>query len=120
MPAGDQERPTSAGPQVFATTHWSVVITAGHPSSPNAQEALEKLCRAYWYPLYAYVRRQGRSPEDAEDVTKQFFARLLDKNYIGKADRHRGKFRTFLLASMNNFLDNKWKRAARLKRGGGQ
>ena len=109
-------------PQVgqFTTTHWSVVVTAGKGDLPQAAEALEKLCRAYWYPLYAYARRQGNSPEDAEDLTQQFFSRLLGKNYLAKADRDRGKFRTFLLESMKNFLVNEWKRAARLKRGGGQ
>ena len=110
----------SASPGVFATTHWSVVLTAGNRELPEAADALEKLCRAYWYPLYAYVRRQGNSPEDAEDLTQQFFSRLLEKNYLAKADRDRGKFRTFLLGSMKNFLVNEWKRAARLKRGGGQ
>ena len=92
----------------FTTTHWSVVVTAGKRDLPEAAEALEKLCRAYWYPLYAYARRQGNSPEDAEDLTQQFFSRLLEKNYLAKADRDRGKFRTFLLGSMKNFLVNEW------------
>src|SRR5690349_21634078 len=103
----------------FATTHWSVVLAAGHSSVPGAQEALETLCRAYWYPLYVYVRRQGYSSEDAQDLTQEFFARLLEKNSLVKADRDRGKFRTFLLGSLKNFLVNEWKRAGRLKRGGG-
>src|SRR2546427_4406204 len=107
-----------ASPQ-FATTHWSVVLAAGERDSPQASEALEKLCRTYWYPLYVYVRRQGNSPEDAQDLTQIFFSRLLEKNYVAKADRDRGKFRTFLLRSMKNFLVNEWKRAGRLKRGGG-
>jgi RNA polymerase sigma factor (sigma-70 family) len=108
------------GAGTFATTHWSVVLLAGQEdSSSNAQEALEKLCRAYWYPLYVFVRRQGNSPEDAQDLTQEFFSRLLEKNYIAKADRTRGKFRTFLLQSLKNFLVNEWKRAGRLKRGGG-
>jgi RNA polymerase sigma factor (sigma-70 family) len=102
----------------FATTHWSVVLLAGQADSPDAAEALEKLCRIYWYPLYVYVRRQGNSPEDAQDLTQDFFARLLEKNYFAKADRDRGKFRTFLLGSLKNFLVNEWKRAGRLKRGG--
>src|SRR5204863_5527611 len=83
-----------------------------------ANEALERLCRTYWYPLYVYVRRQGNSPEDAQDLTQIFFSRLLEKNYCAKADRDRGKFRTFLLGSLKNFLVNEWKRAGRLKRGG--
>jgi RNA polymerase sigma factor (sigma-70 family) len=103
----------------FTTTHWSVVLAAGHSSVPGAQEALETLCRTYWYPLYVYVRRQGNSPEDAQDVTQDFFSRLLEKNYLAKADPERGKFRTFLLGSLKNFLVNEWKRAGRLKRGGG-
>ena len=103
----------------FATTHWSVVLAAGERELPQAAEALEKLCRAYWYPLYVYVRRQGNSPEDAQDLTQDFLSRLLEKNYFAKADRDRGKFRTFLLGSLKNFLVNEWKRAGRLKRGGG-
>src|SRR5438552_2006854 len=102
----------------FATTHWSVVLAAGERELPQAAEALEKLCRTYWYPLYVYVRRQGNSPEDAQDLTQIFFARLLEKNSLLKADRDRGKFRTFLLGSLKNFLVNEWKRAGRLKRGG--
>ena len=108
---------TTASPGVFATTHWSVVLLAGQDSPPGA-EALERLCRTYWYPLYVYVRRQGHSPEDAEDLTQIFFSRLLEKNYFAKADPGRGKFRTFLLGSLKNFLINEWKRAGRLKRGG--
>src|SRR6266567_2261206 len=104
--------------QRFTTTHWSVVLMAGQADSPQATEALEKLCRTYWYPLYVYVRRQGNSPEDAQDLTQIFFSRLLEKNYLAKADRDRGKFRTFLLGSLKNFLVNEWKRAGRLKRGG--
>ncbi len=108
----------NASPGVFPTTHWSVVLLAGQADSPQAADALEKLCRTYWYPLYVYVRRQGNSPEDAQDLTQDFFSRLLEKNYFAKADRDRGKFRTFLLGSLKNFLVNEWKRAGRLKRGG--
>jgi len=103
---------------VFATTQWSVVLAAGNHDLPEAAQALERLCQTYWYPLYAYVRRQGRSPEDAQDSTQEFFFRLLDKGYLAKADPQRGKFRTFLLGSMKNFLINEWKQASRLKRGG--
>ena len=95
------------------------MLAAGERELPQAAEALEKLCRAYWYPLYVYVRRQGNSPEDAQDLTQDFLSRLLEKNYFAKADRDRGKFRTFLLGSLKNFLVNEWKRAGRLKRGGG-
>lgn len=89
-------------------------------SSPTAQHALEKLCAAYWYPLYAYVRRQGRAVEDAQDLTQQFFTRFLEMKHVRLADRNRGRFRTFLLSSIKNFLINEWAKANRQKRGGGQ
>ena len=95
------------------------MLAAGHSSAPAAQAALERLCRTYWFPLYAFARRQGNSPEDAQDLTQEFFSRLLEKNYLARADPDRGKFRTFLLRSLRNFLINEWKRAGRLKRGGG-
>jgi RNA polymerase sigma factor (sigma-70 family) len=104
---------------VFATTHWSVVLAAGNTSSPEAQSALERLCRTYWYPLYAHVRRRGYSPEDAQDLTQEFFARLLAKHWLSTADRNRGRFRTFLLAAFSHFLANEWHRAQCEKRGGG-
>ncbi len=102
----------------FATTHWTVVLAASGSGSEQSDAALAKLCETYWYPLYAYARHQGNGPEDAEDLTQQFFYRLLAKNFLATADRERGKFRTFLLASMKNFLVNEWKRAGRSKRGG--
>ena len=108
----------NAGQGVFATTHWSVVLSAGQKDSPQAAAALEKLCRAYWYPLYAYVRRRGYSPEDAQDLTQGFFARLLERDYVKQAERERGKFRTFLLTTLSHFLADDWDRAHRLKRGG--
>jgi RNA polymerase sigma factor (sigma-70 family) len=97
-----------------------VVLTAGRGSSPQAGRALEELCRTYWYPLYAYVRRRGHSPHEAEDLTQEFFARLLAKNYLADVDREKGKFRSFLLASLKHFLANEWDRAQAAKRGGGQ
>src|SRR5207244_950664 len=97
----------------------SVVLAAGESSSPHAEEALEKLCRTYWYPLYAYVRRKGHSPEDAQDLTQEFFVRLLEKRYLKLADRERGKFRGFLLTSLKHFLVNEWEKARTIKRGGG-
>src|SRR2546427_4120724 len=119
MSPSDSNQDSAWVPDVrFTTTHWSVVLLAGQADSPNAAEALEELCRIYWYPLYVYVRRQGNSPEDAQDLTQIFFARLLEKTYLAKADRDRGKFRTFLLGSLKNFLVNEWKRAGRLKRAG--
>src|SRR5437899_2808767 len=99
------EMPTQKG-QWFTTTHWSVVLAAGHGAAPEADAALEKLCRTYLYPLYAYVRRQGHSAHDAQDLTQEFFARLLQKHYLGNVQREKGKFRSFLLASMNHFLAN--------------
>jgi RNA polymerase sigma factor (sigma-70 family) len=116
------ENPTSqtgAGRGVFATTHWTAVLAAGRGSSPQADVALEELCRAYWYPLYAYVRRQGHSREDAEDLTQGFFARLLEKNYLEGVDSDKGKFRSFLLMAVKRFMANEWDRANRQKRGGG-
>jgi DNA-directed RNA polymerase specialized sigma24 family protein len=105
---------------VFATTHWSAVLVAGGQDTPQSAAALDQLCRTYWYPLYAHVRRRGYSPEDAQDLTQQFFARLLAKQWLSIADRGRGKFRTFLLAALDHFLANQWHRARCEKRGGGQ
>jgi DNA-directed RNA polymerase specialized sigma24 family protein len=109
-----------AGPRVFATTHWSVVLAAGDTKSPQAKDALEKLCRAYWYPLYVYVRRKGYPADDAKDLTQEFFARLLARNYLSVADRNRGKFRSFLVGSLEHFLAREWTKAHAHKRGGGQ
>ncbi len=103
----------------FTVTHWSVVLLAGQTSSPQAMEALEKLCRTYWPPLYAYVRRVGHTPHDAQDLTQEFFARLLQKNYLASVGREKGKFRSFLLAALNHFLADERDRAKAAKRGGG-
>jgi RNA polymerase sigma factor (sigma-70 family) len=105
-------------PVAFVTTRWTVVLSAGRRSSPQADQALEELCRAYWYPLYAFVRRHGRSREEAEDLTQAFFARFLEKNYLEGLRRERGRFRAFLLAALKHFLANEWDRANRQKRGG--
>lgn len=110
----------SALGDIFATTHWTVVLAAGKCYSPQADHALEQLCRTYWYPLYAYVRRRGVSKEDAEDLTQSFFARFLAKNYLDGLAVERGRFRAFLLASLKHFLINEWKKSQRLKRGGGE
>jgi RNA polymerase sigma factor (sigma-70 family) len=110
----------SMGSERFRTTQWSVVLAAGRRSSPDARDALATLCQVYWYPLYAYVRRKGHSPNDAQDLTQDFFARLLEKNVAGKADRTRGRFRSFLLASLNHFLAKEWRRAGARKRGDGR
>jgi RNA polymerase sigma factor (sigma-70 family) len=103
----------------FVTTRWSLVLKAGEQQSEQADAALARLCQNYWYPLYAYVRRRGRPPEDAADLTQEFFARLLEKNWIAKADPAKGRFRSFLLASMNHFLSDAWDKARAMKRGGG-
>jgi RNA polymerase sigma factor (sigma-70 family) len=115
---GSESSPGAAGS--FATTHWSVVLQAGTAQSTQAGAALEQLCRTYWYPLYLYVRRCGYSPEDAEDLTQEFFAHLFAKNSIAGADRDKGRFRSFLLGALKHFLlDEKAKAQAR-KRGGGR
>jgi RNA polymerase sigma-70 factor (ECF subfamily) len=103
---------------VFTTTHWSVVLAAGQTSAPGAGEALETLCRIYWRPLYVFVRRQGHPPHDAQDLTQEFFARFLAKNYLGQVGPDKGRFRSFLLASLKHFLANEWDRAKTRKRGG--
>lgn len=105
---------------MFVTTHWSVVLSARRKDSPQSAAALETLCRTYWYPLYAYVRRQGQPPPDAQDLTQEFFARLLQKDYLKAAAREKGRFRTFLIVALKRFLANEWDRARAQKRGGGQ
>jgi DNA-directed RNA polymerase specialized sigma24 family protein len=102
----------------FVTTHWSVVLSAREPESPESALALETLCRTYWYPLYAYLRRQGRPPHDAQDLTQGFFARLLQKDYLRAAAREKGRFRTFLLVAFKRFLANEWDHQHAQKRGG--
>ncbi len=102
----------------FLTTRWTVVLAAGDPSAPDSRAALEKLCGAYWYPLYAYVRRLGHSPADAQDLTQAFFARLLEKRWLAAVDRRKGRFRTYLLVALKRFLANEWDRENRQKRGG--
>ena len=104
----------------FRTTHWSAVLAARDQNSSQAQAALAELCQTYWYPLYAYIRRRGNNPTDAEDLTQGFFARLLEKNYIGDVTPGMGRFRSFLLTSLNHFLANEWDRAQSSKRGGGK
>lgn len=112
--------PPPPGSDIFATTRWTVVLAAGARTSPQSAQALEELCRIYWYPLYAYVRRQGHSREDAEDLTQGFFARLLARHDLGGLAAERGKFRAFLLAALKHFLANERARARASKRGGGQ
>jgi RNA polymerase sigma-70 factor (ECF subfamily) len=104
----------------FPSTHWSVVLAAGQTLSPDAQAALERLCRTYWYPLYAHLRQLGHAVHDAQDLTQTFLAQLLAKGRLEQVDRRKGKFRTFLLTALNNFLADERKRARAEKRGGGQ
>jgi len=100
------------------TTRWSVVLSAGDKGSPHADTALEALCRAYWYPLYAYARRRGQTAADAQDLTQEFFARLVEHNWVARADQSKGRFRSFLLMAFKRFLANEWDKAHRQKRGG--
>ncbi len=111
--------PSTAAAQ-FTLTHWSVVLSAGRSQSSHAQDALEQLCRSYWHPIYAFVRRQGHSPADAQDLTQEFFARLLQKHYLAGVDPAKGRFRSFLLAALKHFLANEWDKARAQKRGGRQ
>ena len=102
----------------FVTTHWSVVLSARKRDSASAGDALETLCRTYWYPLYAYVRKQGRSPHDAQDLTQEFFSRLVQPDYLKSVAKEKGRFRTFLLVALKRFLANEWDRSQAQKRGG--
>ena len=104
----------------FNTTRWSVVVAAGADSRSHSREALECLCRTYWYPIYAHVRRSGHDPQTAQDLTQAFFTRLLEKHILPRADRQRGRFRSFLLASLRNFLCNEHDRRSAAIRGGGR
>lgn len=125
MPADDQVTPPTEvgsaqdGPVAFATTHWSVVLEA-QSESPAAQEALEKLCRTYWWPIYGFVRRHGYSPEEAQDLTQGFFALLLERRDLDAVRREKGRLRSYLLASLKNFLAKAHRRAMTVKRGEGR
>jgi RNA polymerase sigma factor (sigma-70 family) len=116
----EKQEPSSSGSRQFATTRWSLVLAAGQRSSPQSSAALATLCENYWYPLYAYVRRRGHEADEAQDFTQAYFARLLEKNDLAAADPGRGRFRSFLLASLKHFLANEWDRARAEKRGGGR
>ncbi len=117
--ADNKEPPLRHNAGHFASTHWSIVVAAGHRSSPDSDEALESLCQTYWYPLYAYVRRRVADHE-AQDLTQEFFAKLLEKNYIADAQQERGRFRSFLLTAMKHFLANEGRKGKAQKRGSGQ
>jgi RNA polymerase sigma-70 factor (ECF subfamily) len=125
VPADDEATSLSAiggsaqnGSVAFATTHWSVVLTA-QDESPAAQEALEKLCRTYWRPIYSFVRRQGIRPEEAEDLTQGFFALLLERRDLSSVRKEKGRLRSYLLASVKHFLADEWRHAMAVKRGKG-
>jgi len=118
MPAVSSESSSSDAPRSFPNTRWSVVLAA-QQSSPESAAALEVLCHVYWYPLYAYVRRCGQSPQDAQDLTQEFFCRLLEKRWFEDADREKGRLRTFLIVALKNFMSNEWRRASAQRRGGG-
>jgi RNA polymerase sigma-70 factor (ECF subfamily) len=114
----DSPKPGDGGG--FATTRWTLVLAAGRDMSKESAEALASLCGAYWYPLYAFARRLGHHPENAQDLTQAFFARLLEKHYLRAADPERGRFRSFPLAAFKHFLSHEQERAQAQKRGGGQ
>lgn len=112
--------PATVHAHCFATTHWSNVLAAKQGDASLAADALEKLCRTYWYPMYAFLRREGRSPHDAQDLTQEFFARLLRRDFLKNIGPQKGKFRSFLMASLKHFLCDEWDKARAEKRGGGQ
>ncbi len=120
MDAREQPQEPARPPRQFATTRWSLVVSAGRQSSPHSQQALAALCSTYWYPLYAYVRRRVADVNEAQDLTQAFFAELLEKNYVGAATPERGKFRAFLLTAFKHFLAKHWEKAKAQKRGGGR
>jgi RNA polymerase sigma-70 factor (ECF subfamily) len=111
---------SNEGARFFPNTRWSLVLAARQPQSPESAAALEALCRAYWYPLYAYVRRSGQSPADAQDLTQEFFCRLLEKRWLNSADREKGRLRTFLVVALKHFISKEQRRASAHRRGGGQ
>jgi RNA polymerase sigma factor (sigma-70 family) len=111
---------TSEALGVFPNTRWSLVLTAKGSSTSESGAALEAICRSYWYPLYAYARRSGHSPHDAQDLTQEFFYQMLQKRWLDAADRDKGKLRTFLIVALRKFMSKEWRRASAQRRGGGQ
>lgn len=118
MPSGENATEPTAATPLFPATHWSVVLSAGHGSSPGADAALEQLCRAYWYPLYAYLRRSGHGEADAQDLIQSFFASLIERDWVAAADPDKGRFRSFLLICLKRFVSVQAQKANALKRGG--
>src|SRR4030095_7765775 len=117
--SGSSPEPPTASAAAFATTHWTVVLEAAGSNPRLADQALEELCRTYWRPIYAFVRRLGHAPPDAQDLTQEFFARLIAGDVVRKVSPERGRFRSYLLATLKHFLANEWDRARAQKRGGG-
>jgi RNA polymerase sigma-70 factor (ECF subfamily) len=111
---------TPTGDPQFHTTHWSLIAAAAGESGETTRAALEELCHAYWYPLYAFIRRRGHSPDDARDLAQEFFATLLERGYLSDADPDRGRFRSFLLTAAARFVAKERDKAAAQKRGGGK
>jgi RNA polymerase sigma-70 factor (ECF subfamily) len=114
----DDQRSLAGGVNRFQTTRWSVVLVSAQSQAPGCKEALADLCKLYWYPLYAFIRHRGYSSEDAQDLVQGFFLHLIEYKTLSRVDRSKGKFRSFLLASLQNFLSNEADRARCLKRGG--
>src|SRR5512135_1494792 len=114
-----RDAPSAVGQPLFATTHWSVVLAAADEQTPEAAAALERLCRTYWYPLYVYVRREGYAAPHAQDLTQEFFARLLASHSLDQVTPQKGRFRSFLLAALRHFLSDQRDRERAVKRGGG-
>lgn len=114
----EPRQPTEGHPLQFRTTQWSLVLSAGRDSTPSAQAALEQLCRTYWYPLYAFLRRSGHHETDAEDLIQSFFASLIEHDWLATADPARGRFRSFLLVCLKRFVNGEARKAAAQKRGG--
>jgi RNA polymerase sigma factor (sigma-70 family) len=112
------ERTTATGPADFRSTHWSVVLAANQPDSPESRKALARLCETYWYPVYIFIRRRGHDPDDAKDLTQELFARLIEKQFLEAVDQEKGRFRSFLLTCVKRLLNKEWKKAQTLKRGG--
>src|SRR5690349_8620463 len=110
---------TMTGSSAFPTTRWTMVVAAGDPQRKEARSALVSLCETYWYPLYAYLRRRGYPPDQAQDLTQEFFVRLLEGRYLDRADPEKGRFRSFLLVSLKFFVADEEDRWRTLKRGGG-
>ena len=112
------DEPNAGGGGAFQATQWSLILAARQPGSPQGQQALERLCQAYWFPIYAFIRRRGHDSEPARDLTQEFFSRLLAKEYLRIADQERGRFRSFLLSCVDHFLCNERKKEGAIKRGG--